>query len=152
MENSLLEYAKKELKLINFDQAGLYKPMLDFLEESAKICENDPNSMKAIVNMLNILIDRGLLSPITENDFEAEVYMQGDKEITIMRCTRYHYLYQMPDGKYYDDRATAFRNINNNGIIYLYQTMYNSKQEVTLPYIPIKEIKEIDIPIDDNKL
>jgi hypothetical protein len=134
----LLNYAKKELKITNFDQTDLGQTMLNFLEQSAKITDNDTESMKQLSNMLVLLIDQRPISPITEEDFEDEVHAEGDNIITIKRCTRYQYLYKAVDGKYYDDRAIAFRFTDSyeSDRMYLYQSSRSSKQEVTLPYYP----------------
>jgi hypothetical protein len=54
-------------------------------------------------------------------------------------------LYKTSDGKYWDDRAIAFRFEDSlpSDKIYLYQGGYNSKQEVTLPYFPFNRTEII---------
>ena len=48
----------------------------------------------------------------------------------------------MSDGKYYDDRAIAFRSVDShqNDKIYMYGAGNSSKKEITLPYYPNEEI------------
>jgi hypothetical protein len=141
-EKSLLEFAKTELKLINFDQSDLYEPILSFLKYNAKECQNNTDTMHQVVNLLTKLIDNNLLSPITEDDFELEYQ---DDTITIYKCTRHPYIYKDSNGKYWNDRAIAFQfDDNTNGDkVYLYQSGNNSKQEVELPYTPKETIKII---------
>lgn len=150
-ENShLLEFARQELKLTHFDQSELNTPILDLLEHSSKMCNNNPETMKQIVNMIIRLIDRSPLAPITEEDFEIETYVEGDRSLEILRCTRYPYLYKQ-DGKYWDDRAIAFRFSDSaeTDKMYLYQTGMNSKQEISLPYFPSETIKVIEREYND---
>jgi hypothetical protein len=139
----LLEFAKKELALINFDQSNIHDTILKFLEQSSKICNNNTDDMKQIANFLIRLIDRLPLSPINEIDFYDEPYpVVSDQLMPVKRCTRYPHIYQMSDGKYYDDRAVAFRFLdsNQNDKIYMYGAGYNSKKEITLPHYPNEEI------------
>jgi hypothetical protein len=134
----LLEHARRELKITNFDQTELGDIILKFLEQSAKITNNDTNSMYQLVNMLSLLIDQKPISPITEDDFIEEEYFEGNNSIKIWRCTRYQHLYKTEDGRYWDDRAIAFRfaDSSSSDRIYLYQNGRSSKQEITLPYYP----------------
>lgn len=143
----LIKYARNELKITNFDQSEISETILKFIEQSAKITNNDPESMKKIANLLPLLIDQFPISMITEDDFIKETHCEGDKNATICRCTRYEYLYQTGDGKYWDDRAITykFKDSNNDSEkMYLYQTKYNSKQEVFLPYYPGSKVVIID--------
>jgi hypothetical protein len=144
--NHLLEFARNELKLINFDQSELYGPILELLKQSSKVCNNDSETMKQIVYMLVRLIDREPLSPITELDFELEYHSEGNNTVTIHRCTRYPYVYSMGDGKYWNDRAVVFRFADSaeTDKMYLYQSGNNSKQEITLPYFPVETVKIIE--------
>jgi hypothetical protein len=88
------------------------------------------------------LIDRRPLTAITEEDFETETYSEGDRTVEILRCTRYPHVYKM-DGKYYDDRAVAFRRADSADTdrMYIYQSGNSSKQEITLPYFPSEEVR-----------
>jgi len=139
----LIKYAENELKLIGFDQTPVGETMLEFLKNSAELSKNDLATMTELSGMLTRLINRQPISPITESDFVSETYTENSNTVEIMRCTRYPYLYRMPDGKYYDDRAVAFRyaDSNSNDKMYLYQSEKGSKQEVTLPYYPNEELR-----------
>ena len=139
----LIKYAENELKLIGFDQTPVGETMLEFLKNSAELSKNDVATMTELSGMLTRLINRQPISPVTESDFVSETYTENSNTVEIMRCTRYPYLYRMPDGKYYDDRAVAFRyaDSNSNDKMYLYQSEKGSKQEVTLPYYPSEELR-----------
>lgn len=140
----LQEYAERELKLIGFMESEFGSVCLNFLDKCADIVGNDPESMKQICEILPRLIDRKPLSPITETDFEVETYAEGDRTVEILRCTRYPHLYKM-DGKYYDDRAVAFKfkNSIDSDIMFSYGDN-GSKREIDLPYYPSITIEIID--------
>ena len=140
----LRKYAERELELTGFMQSEFGPVCLEFLEKCADIAGSDPENMKRICEILPRLIDRRPLSPITEADFETETHVEGDRTIEILRCTRYPYLYKQ-DGKYYDDRAVAFRRADSaeTDRMYIYQSGNSSKQEVTLPYFPVERIKNL---------
>jgi len=142
----LREYAERELELTGFMQSEFGPACLEFLDKCADIAGSDAESMKRICEILPVLIDCRPLSPITETDFETETHTEGDRDLDILRCTRYPYLYRMPDGKYYDDRAVAFRRADSaeNDRMYIYQAGNNSKQEVELPYFPKQEVRILD--------
>jgi hypothetical protein len=139
----LKNYAERELELIGLMQSEFGVACLELLDKCADIARSDPESMKRICEILPKLIDCKPISPITEADFKIETH---DSNVEILRCTRYPHLYRMPDGKYYDDRAIAYRRAdsNENDRMYIYQTGNSSKQEVTLPYFPKEEIKILD--------
>lgn len=127
----LIDYARSELNEINFDELELGKTILDLLEQSADVTNNDPKVMKQIVSMIDQLLDFKPISPITEKHFVEEKIESGNKSKTILRCTRCHYIYKDEDGKYYNDRAKAFINKNSGIVFYTGQ----SKQEISLPYV-----------------
>ena len=131
--------------MIGFMDSEFGEECLNFLDKCADISQNDTNTMKELCNLLIRLIDKKPLSPITEDDFEVEIYSENGKDTEILRCTRAPYVYKM-DGKYFDDRAVAFRRAGDleTDKMYLYQTMNSSKQEVTLPYFPTEEVKIIE--------
>jgi len=133
----LREYAERELELIGFMETDFGKTCLKFLEDLADIAGSNPESMKAVCEMLPRLIDRRPLSAITEEDFVTETHKVGSKTIDIERCTRYPYLYKQ-DGRYWDDRAIVFQKEDSalGDKMYIYQNNNSSKQEVTLPYFP----------------
>lgn len=137
-----LEFAKKELQLIGFDQTDIGETILKFLEQSSKLCNNDPVLMKQMSGLIPRLIDHLPLSPITEDDFYNEEYREQDRITCIKKTHRYPHIYQLSDDKFYDDRAVAFKlpESSPGDKIYMYQTEYNSKQEVTLPYYPNEQI------------
>jgi len=142
----LLEFARKELKLIGFDQSDLHEPILEFLKQSSKICNSNPDSMKQLVTMLTRLIDHLPISPITKDDFELEYHHEGPKTFTINRCTRHPHVYCDEDGKYWNDRAVSFRFADSDEVekMYMYSGRNNSKQEITLPYYPVEIVKTIE--------
>jgi hypothetical protein len=138
----LKKYAEKELELSGFDQTEFGKTALKLLDDLADLTKGDSETMKQLCGLLPRLIDRRPLSPITEADFETETHTEGDRTVEISRCTRYPYVYKM-DGKYYDDRAVAFRRIDSADTdrMYIYQSGNSSKQEITLPYFPSEEVR-----------
>lgn len=139
----LRKYAEKELTLIGFMNSEFGSACLDFLDKCADISGSHPESMKKICEILPRLIDLNPLSPISESDFVPETYEKDGQRLELLRCTRYPYLYRMPDGKYYDDRAIAFRRADGSESdrMYVYQSGNSSKQEVTVPYFPREEIR-----------
>ena len=141
----LRQYAERELKLTGFMESEFGSVCLDFLEKCADVAGSDPESMKRVCEIIPRLIDRKPLSVITEADFELETHTEGDRTVEILRCTRYPYLYKM-DGKYYDDRAVAFRRADSRETdrMYIYQGKNGSKQEVELPYFPKEEVRTLD--------
>jgi len=140
----LREYAERELELTGFMQAPFGEACLDFLEKLADVAGNDPESMKQVAAIIPRLIDKQPLSAITEADFETETHTEGDRSVEILRCTRYPYLYKQ-DGKYWDDRAVAFRKADSaeSDRMYIYQSGNSSKQEVELPYFPQERIERL---------
>jgi len=141
----LRQYAERELELTGFMQSEFGPACLDFLDKCADVAGSDPESMKRVCEILPRLIDRLPLSAITEADFETETYTEGNRTVEIKRCTRYPYLYKQ-DGRYYDDRAVAFRRADSaeSDRMYIYQTGNSSKQEVQLPYFPREEVRTLD--------
>jgi len=140
----LREYAERELELIGFMETDFGKTCLKFLEDLADIAGSNPESMKAVCEILPRLIDKQPLSAITEADFETETYVEGNRSVVIERCTRYPYLYKQ-DGKYWDDRAIAFQKEDSapKDRMYVYQNGNSSKQEVELPYFPQEKIQKL---------
>lgn len=141
----LREYAERELELIGFMDSEFGPACLEFLEKCADVAGSDPESMKQICEIVPRLIDRRPLSAITEADFAAETHAEGKKSLEILRCTRYPHLYKM-DGKYWNDRAVAFRRADSaeTDRMYIYQSGNSSKQEVELPYFPREEIRTLN--------
>jgi hypothetical protein len=143
----LLEYAKREFDIANFDHTELSKSMLNFLEEAAEFTNNEPHLIKQLVNILNLLVDNFPIVPITEDDFVEEFYQkENETEYKIWRCTRYKYVYRTEDGRYWNDRAIGFRlkGSSETDIMYTSQGGINSKQEIQLPYYPEQKIIIVD--------
>ena len=140
----LKKYAERELGLIGFDKTDFGKTLLQLLDNLSDLTEGDPFTMKQLGNFLPRLLDRMPISPITETDFEPE-YHGTNNEMIVMRCTRYPYVYKSNDGKYWNDRAVAFKfkNASESDIMFLYRPN-GSKREITLPYYPTMVIEEID--------
>lgn len=138
----LLEYAKKEFACAKFDDTELSVAMLKFLEEAAKFTNNEPDNIKKLINILNLLVDMYPIVPITEDDFIEET----QKLDYNMICPRYKYIYKTEDGRYWDDRAIAFKYKDdlNSPTMYVYQSGLSSKQQVTLPYYPGQRVEYID--------
>ena len=138
----LRNYAQNELSRIGFMESPFGEEFIKFLESTSDISDNDKETMKQLCGMLVRVIDNQPLSPITEEDFVTEYYEEGTRVEEIKRCTRYPQVYKM-GGKYWDDRAIAFRRVdsNPNDVMYLYQTGINSKKEIELPYYPQQEIR-----------
>jgi hypothetical protein len=138
----LRKYAKTELELSGFDQTEFGKTALKLLDDLADLTQGDAETMKQLCALLPRLIDCRPLTAITEEDFETETYSEGDRTVEILRCTRYPHVYKM-DGKYYDDRAVAFRKVDSaeSDRMYIYQSGNSSKQEIALPYFPSEEVR-----------
>ena len=134
----LSAYANSELELAGFDQTEFGKTSLKLLDNLADLTNGDPDTMKQLCSLLPRLIDQLPIAPITEADFAPEYHSQGDNTVTIYRCTRYSWVYRTEDGKYWDDRAVAFKFVDSADAdrMYIYQSGNSSKQEVTLPYYP----------------
>ena len=80
--------------------------------------------MKTLTKQVGDLIDKKTLAPIAEEHFVDD------------RCTRYPYIYNAPDGRYYNDRAVVFKkHYDYHDSQYVYQGEKRSKQEITLPYV-----------------
>lgn len=140
----LKNYAEKEIELTGFDKTNVGRTMLQLLDELSDLTDGDAATMKQICSWLPRLIDQTPISSITETDFKIEQHGPGDQN-TVMRCTRYPYIYKTSDGKYWNDRAVAFRfkNAPETDIMFLYKSN-GSKREITLPYYPTMTIEEID--------
>jgi hypothetical protein len=141
----LKKYAEHELEISGFDQTEFGKTALKLLDDLTDLTHGDPETMKQLCSLLPRLIDRRPLTAVTEEDFETETHSEGDCTVEILRCTRYPYAYKM-DGKYYDDRAVAFRRADSaeSDRMYIYQSGNSSKQEITLPYFPSEEVITIN--------
>jgi hypothetical protein len=144
----LHNYAQKELELLGFNETNFSKNALTLLDDLSDLCKNDTDTIKKLLNFLPRLVDNLPIAAITENDF-PEVDLESKSNQAVSRCSRYPYVYRTIDGKYWDDRAISFRYANDtmSKKMYLYQTVYNSKQEIELPYYPLESI----VIIEDTK-
>ena len=128
---SVIEHTKRELKLLGLDHVGIDTVVVDFIEGLHAKLGNQPGVMKTVTNYVEKLIDKKPIAPITEEDFDEDG-----------RCIRYEYIYRASDGKYYNDRAVAFK--KGLSTQYIYQGQRRSKQEIALPYVPSEEIQVLD--------
>jgi len=128
---SVIEHTKRELKLLGLDHVGIDTVVVDFIEGLHAKLGNQPGVMKTVTKYVEQLIDKKPIAPITEEDFDEDG-----------RCIRYEYIYRASDGKYYNDRAVAFK--KGLSIQYIYQGQRRSKQEIALPYVPSEEIQVLD--------
>jgi hypothetical protein len=128
---SVIEHTKRELKLLGLDHVGIDTVVVDFIEGLHAKLGNQPGVMKTVTNYTEKLIDKKPIAPITEEDFDEDG-----------RCIRYEYIYRASDGKYYNDRAIAFK--KGLSTQYIYQGQRRSKQGIGLPYVPSEEIQVLD--------
>lgn len=145
LKDQLKEYASRELNLTGFDQTSFGTTVLNLLDNLADITDNNPKMMKSLCDLIPRLINFTPIAPITENDFEEASESSDDSDIKRV-CTRYPYVYQSKDGRYWNDRAVAFRFADSaeDDKIFMYRMDGGSKQEITLPYYPVQEIKIIE--------
>ena len=68
--NGVLKHAEDELSLVNMKDIPLGKAMIELLKQSIEETR-DPSMMKRFVGMVSGFVDKKLLSPVTEEDFEA---------------------------------------------------------------------------------
>jgi hypothetical protein len=146
MNSDMMQHAINELKLTNIYGSNFGKSVLNLLEETQEITNLDTASLKEFVEIIDRLLTKLPITPITESDFEKEEYVERGRKVEIMRCVRYPSVYMTEDGKYWDDRAVAYRlpDFKEYDTIYTYQTKYNSKREITLPYTPKLIIETIE--------
>ena len=128
---SVIEHTKRELKLLGLDHVGIEHVVLHIIKNLHTKLGNQPGTMRTITKYVEQLIDKKPIAPITEEDFDEDG-----------RCIRYEYIYRASDGKYYNDRAIAFK--KGLSTQYIYQGQRRSKQEIALPYVPSEEIQVLD--------
>jgi len=130
----IVEHAKNELKIMNLDKVQFGDTIIKFIRGLHEISGNHPQVMKSMVQSICDLIDEKPISPITEDDFALETHCEGGQMCEVWRCTRYPSVYKV-DGKYYDDRAIAYKASHDSlDRQYIYQGGMSSKQEISLPY------------------
>lgn len=134
---SILEYSKKELEIINFDKVDVGQTILTLIEQSAELSNYDPKMTKNIIELVLLLTEKHPISPITESDFEEQVFHENNKTKKQWKCTRYNSVYIDDNGKCYDNNAVVFIDKKNPGTRYYTPA---SKKEVQLPYFPHQEV------------
>ena len=135
--DNVLDFAQLELKRINFDKVPLGETSLNFIKHSAELGNYDPEMTKKIMETTLLLVDSHPISPITEEDFKDELFVEKGETKKIMKCTRYKSVYIDDDGKCYDDNAILYVDKKNPSTRYY---LPNSKKEVFLPYFPTQEV------------
>jgi len=139
------QFAERELDRAGFGDKEFKSAVLHFLDAADELVKGDAESVKKLSRVIDSLVDRQVLTEITEDDFEDEYHSQGENTVVIRRCTRYPYLYQTEDGRYWDDRAVAFQREDSleSDRMYIYQSGNSSKREVELPYFPQERIERL---------
>lgn len=129
-----LNYIKTELKDSGFDQSKFGEIVLDYVTEIYKMSEGQPNIMEQLHDLTRRLIENKPITTITEKDFEPIDVQDGQNIVVVYVCKKYPHIYRSPqDGKYYNDRAICFVDVNGNKM-YMSNGQYRSTQEITLPY------------------
>lgn len=127
---SIEKKLRSELKKIGFSNTSIEENYLKLLLDIESVSQGNEYLMHHLSSFLVRIILGYPLTPITENDLLDEG--NGYK-----RSKQYKFLYQAPDGKFYDDRYFVFVNFKNySDRRYIYNKNQNSKQEVQLPYYP----------------
>ena len=136
---SVIEHTKRELELLGLNHIGLDATVLDFIKGLHEKLGNQPSAMMSVVKYVEQLINKKPIAPITEADFDQDG-----------RCKRCEYIYRASDGKYYNDRAVAFKKGLDSQ--YIYQGQNRSKREITLPYILRENVVALDVHGPDTTL
>jgi hypothetical protein len=133
--NGVLKHAEDELSLVNMKDIPLGKAMLELLKQSIEETR-DPSMMKRFVGMVSGFVDKKLLSPVTEEDFEAVPTRESGRDI--LKCKRSEHIFKdVEENKYYDNRAIAYLDTNKpEHLMYLYTNAHRSIREIKLPYMP----------------
>jgi hypothetical protein len=144
----IIEHAEKELDLIGMKDLPVGRSIIDLIVKAGLVCNNETHVVREICNFLPVLLNGGLLSPITENDFVETVAEDGKGNLVkIIQCTRRDSVYKDPNtGEYYDERGICFINKNNpvEHKMYIYNEDKNSKTKIELPYFPVEKIVYLD--------
>jgi len=134
----ILEYARRELSLANFNSHPIASSALTFIKDLCDLTKCQPNAMTHFTHIIQRLLEMKPITPITENDFEPQHIDAGNgSTVTRQACTRWSSIYKADDGKYYDDQAVVFRvkNRPEMGSMCIYQGSLSSKKEIYLPYV-----------------
>lgn len=138
-----LKYIKSELKASGFDKSKFGEKMLEYLTEMYIISEGRINVMEQLHEVTGRLMDNIPITAITEDDFELVDVKDGYNIVVVSVCKKFPYIYRSPqDGKYYNDRAICFVDVNGNKM-YMSNGQYRSTQEITLPYYVNEKIVNI---------
>ena len=147
-EKTIFEHAFDEMNLINAADNAAGKCVLNFVKELSDITNDGSEIMVIYGEMLKRIFGRKILSPITEKDFNIELYDNGIEKVEIARCTRIPSVIKSFDGKYYNEKGIVYINIKNpTHKMYIYEGILNSRVEITLPY----DGEEKVIYLDDNE-
>ena len=96
--------------------------------------------------MVSVFIDKQLISPVTEEDFEIVVSKESGRDI--LKCKRSEHIYKdVEENKYYDNRAVGYISKSDhepNRILYIYGNEHRSLREIKLPYMPDYKIEYIE--------
>ena len=142
--NGVVEQAEKELDLVGMKDIPIGKAMLDLLTLCVTETRN-PAIMKIFANMVVGFVDKKILSPVNEDDFDKNVSRESGRDI--LKCKRSEDIYKdIEDNKYYDNKAVGYISLSDsepNRILYLYNSKQRSRREVKLPYMPDYKIEYI---------
>jgi hypothetical protein len=128
MIEEILEYARTELNIMGLDTVELGSTILILLKQIHDLAGNRPRVMRELVMAISNLIDKKPITPVTEHDFDDE----GN-------CKRYPHIHRKPDGRYYNNRAVAYKtSYDDPGNQY----RSSSRREITVPYT-VRESIEI---------
>ena len=136
----VIKHAENELDLVNMKDIPIGIAMLSLLKQSLEETR-DPAMMKRFAHIVAGFIDKKILSPVTELDFEeVPEYISGK---SVLKCKRTEHIYKdIDEDKYYDNRAVGYVDVNNpEHIMYLYTNTHRSLREIKLPYMPTYTIE-----------
>lgn len=143
--NGVVKHAEDELSRVNMKDIPLGQAMLELLKVSVQETRN-PTIMKNFANMVSGFVDKKLISPVTEDDFDPIVSRESGRDI--LKCKRSENIFKdVEENKYYDNRAVGYISLSDsepNRIMYIYSNKYRSCREITLPYMPDYKIEYID--------
>lgn len=142
-KNFILDYAKRELEKANFKETYTYDAVLNYISAICDITLSQESSLIMLHSMVENLLQCQPITEITEKDFSEISTEYKESSKILRRCNRYPSVYQTIDGKYWDDKAVVFIT-HDQKKLFLYQKKYNSKKQITLPYLPKTKIIQID--------
>ena len=133
----IYRYAQRELILSKLDNLPIAYSALAFIKDLCNMTNCEPNAMLQFIHVLQRFTEMKPITPIIEEDFEAQHDTGNGKTVTHYVCTRWSSIYKTEDGNYYDDQAVKFRvkNRPDVGSMYIYQGSLTSKKQIELPYV-----------------